>query len=95
LIIAGGLVSVPAVWLMGQTRSLWLLTAFSATWYFLGGMTLALLSVLAGLYAEETERGRVFGYALTGSAIQYLGLNSALAIVASLPLLALGLLTRV
>jgi MFS family permease len=61
LVIVGGMVSVPAIWLMGRATNIWYLTAFSATWYFSAGMTITLISILAGLFAEETERGRVFG----------------------------------
>ena len=61
LVIVGGMMSIPAAWLMGRTTNIWYLTAFSATWYFLAGMALTLISILAGLFAEETERGRIFG----------------------------------
>ena len=61
LVIVSGMMSVPAVWLLGRATNVWYLTALSATWYFLAGMTVTLISILAGLFAEETERGRVFG----------------------------------
>jgi MFS family permease len=61
LVIVGGLMSAPAIWLMGRAANIWSLTAFSVTWYFLAGLAIALISILAGLLAEETERGRVFG----------------------------------
>jgi MFS family permease len=61
LIVGGGMVSVPALWLMGRATDIWGLTVFSATWYFLGGLAIALISILAGLSAEESERGGVFG----------------------------------
>jgi MFS family permease len=61
LVIVAGAVSVPALWLMGRATSIRTLTVFSVTWYFLGGLGIALISILAGLSAEEAERGRVFG----------------------------------
>jgi MFS family permease len=61
LVIVGGMVSVPALWLMGRAADIWYLTTFSVTWYFLAGLTITLISILAGLFAEETERGRIFG----------------------------------
>jgi MFS family permease len=61
LVIVGGMVSVPALWLMGRATSIGHLTLFSVAWYFLAGLTIALISILAGLFAEEIERGRVFG----------------------------------
>jgi len=61
LLIAIGVLNVPATWLMGQATTIYQLAALTATVWFFGGMQLALLSVLAGLFAEESERGRVFG----------------------------------
>ena len=61
LIIVGGVLSVPAVWLMGQATNIWHVTALSAIWFLLAGVTIALTSILAGLLAEETRRGRVYG----------------------------------
>jgi MFS family permease len=51
---------MPAIWLMGRATNMWYLTAFSVTWYFLAGLAIALISILTGLLAEESERGRVF-----------------------------------
>jgi MFS family permease len=61
LIIVGGVVTIPILWLMGRVTSIWVLTALSATWYFSGGVALTLINILAGLFAQETERGRDFG----------------------------------
>lgn len=61
LLIVAGAVCIPAMWLMGRVVSIWQLTALTATVWFSGGLALALISILAGLFAEESERGRVFG----------------------------------
>ncbi len=60
LIIANSLM-VPLVWLMGHVHSIWVLTVFTAMIWFCGGLTLALISILAGLYVGENERGKIFG----------------------------------
>jgi MFS family permease len=61
LIIAGGLVGTPALWLMGQVKNIWALAAASAVWYFWAGISITLVSILAGLLAEKNARGKVFG----------------------------------
>jgi MFS family permease len=61
LVIAGGLMSLPSLWLMGRVANTWVLAAISATWYFWAGMSITLINILAGLFAEESARGRVFG----------------------------------
>jgi MFS family permease len=56
------------IWLMGRMPSFGLLAVVMALDWFLGGVALTMLSILAGLFAEESERGRVFGIlSLTGS----------------------------
>ena len=49
LIIAGGGLGSPVLWLMGQIRSPWALAAVSVAWCFGAGMSLALVNTLAGL----------------------------------------------
>jgi MFS family permease len=61
LLILSGIILVPALWLMGQATNTGQLTLLTAIVWFLGGMELTLISILAGLFAAETERGRVFG----------------------------------
>jgi MFS family permease len=57
-----------ALWLMGRLPTFTHLTVVMALDWFVGGINLALLSILAGLFAEPSERGRVFGIlSLTGS----------------------------
>jgi MFS family permease len=57
-----------AIWLMGRAPTFTYLAVIMALDWFLGGIALTMLSILAGLFAEPSERGRVFGIlALTGS----------------------------
>ena len=57
-----------AIWLMGRVPTFGLLAVVMALDWFLGGVALTMLSILAGLFAEPSERGRVFGIlSLTGS----------------------------
>lgn len=60
LIFAGGS-TMPALWLMGQITNAWQLTVLTAFVWFMGGLALTLVMILAGLFAEKAERGRVFG----------------------------------
>jgi MFS family permease len=62
LLILAGLISIPSIWLMGLTTNIWhLVILSSATYFFLGGMVVALVNALAGLFADKTERGKIFG----------------------------------
>jgi MFS family permease len=49
------------LWLMGQSTNMGQLVLFSVMTNFLGGMQVAVINTLAGLFADEAERGRVFG----------------------------------
>jgi MFS family permease len=69
LIIAGGVAGIPAIWLMGRATTVWQLAALTATVWFLGGTVLALASILTGLFARESEQGRVFGLLAMTSAL--------------------------
>jgi DHA1 family bicyclomycin/chloramphenicol resistance-like MFS transporter len=74
LIIVGGAVNVPAIWLMGRATNVWQLAALTGTVWFGGGTVLALVSILTGLFAEPSERGRLFGIlSLTGALGSLLG----------------------
>lgn len=61
LLIAAGVVMAPVVGLMGLATSVWQLAVLTAIVWFLGGLMLVEISILAGLFAGETERGKVFG----------------------------------
>ena len=67
LFFCGALI-VPSLLLLGQLASFGALIVLSAVVWFLGGMGLTLISILAGIFAKEMERGKVFGtLALTGA----------------------------
>jgi len=56
-----------ALWSMGRMPAFEYLAVVVTFDWFLGGMALTLLSILAGLFAEPSQRGRVFGLlSLTG-----------------------------
>ncbi len=59
--IVASLVGIPVTWLMGHVSTLWALTALTAILWFLGGLGMALLSILTGLSAGKDERGKIFG----------------------------------
>jgi MFS family permease len=61
LLISVGLLNVPATWLMGQAEEFWQLAILTAIVYFLIGMGSIMINILAGLFAGESERGKVFG----------------------------------
>jgi MFS family permease len=69
LLIAAGVAGIPLIWLMGRATTVWHLATLTATVWFLGGTALALVSILTGLFAEETERGRAFGILSMTSAL--------------------------
>lgn len=73
-LIVSGVVAFPAIWLMGQATNVWQLGALTASVWFLAGMGITLLGVLTGLFAEEAERGKIFGIlALTGTLGRLIG----------------------
>jgi len=61
LSIISGALAIPLIWMMGQAVKIWQLSIITATIWFLFGMAFASLNVLAGLFAAENERGKVFG----------------------------------
>jgi len=68
LLIISGALNIPVIWLMGLARTPWQLTMLTAFVWFMGGVGLTLIMILAGLFADKNERGRVFGIlALTGA----------------------------
>lgn len=60
LFIAAGALGAPAVILLGQAASLWQAAALTAIVWFTGGVGISLVSVMIGLYAEESQRGKWF-----------------------------------
>ncbi len=68
LLIISALLSPPFMFLMGRAADIVQLVVFMSLAMFLGGLGIALISILAGYSAREEERGRVFGaLAVTGS----------------------------
>jgi MFS family permease len=61
LLMIGGVIAVPSTWLIGQATGIPQLMLFTAVLWFVGGVMVTMVSILAGLFAEEHERGRVFG----------------------------------
>lgn len=74
LIVGISLLAAPATWGMGQVDQLWHLALLNAVTWMAGGATLALVSILAGIYAPKQERGKLFGWlALTMALASVLG----------------------
>jgi len=61
ILIATGIAFIPAVWLMGTASNIWQLAVLTTTAWVLGGMQIALVNILTGLFAEENQRGKIFG----------------------------------
>jgi len=60
-LFVASLVNLPLPWLMGRAHSVAALTATTAVSWFVGGMMLAMISILAGLSSAESQRGKAFG----------------------------------
>lgn len=60
-IITGGLINIPATWLMGQATELWQLVVLGIVVWFVAGISLSMGAILVGLFADKAERGKVFG----------------------------------
>lgn len=61
LLVGAGTLAIPTALLMGQVTTAWHLTVLTALLWFLGGITLTLIFIIAGLFAGEDERGEIFG----------------------------------
>jgi len=61
LILICGVTTIPVLWLMGWISNIWYLTLFTAIVFFLFGIIGVLIGILTGLFADERERGKVFG----------------------------------
>jgi MFS family permease len=61
MLIIVPILMMPAIWMMGRATQLWHLVTLTATVWLLGGMGLALLSILASLSVAKEARGKVFG----------------------------------
>lgn len=56
-----GLLNVPATWLMGRVTEFWQLAFLIVIVYFLISVGFTTISILAGLFAGASERGKIFG----------------------------------
>jgi MFS family permease len=61
LLIVSGATMIPLIWMMGKANNIWLLTAVTAAVWFLFGIAFSTINIIAGLFAAEGERGKVFG----------------------------------
>ena len=62
----GGLLGIPSIYLMGQVNHIVPLTLLTIFVWFLGGINVATVNILTGIYAPQAERGRIFGIIGTG-----------------------------
>lgn len=69
LLFVVGIASVPAVYLMGLATQYWTLVLITCVVWFLGGMGIALVSILASLLATSATRGAAFGVVALTSAL--------------------------
>jgi MFS family permease len=58
--VCAGLLGAPALILMGHATALWQVIVLTCVVWFTGGIGLSLISVLIGLRADDTSRGRWF-----------------------------------
>jgi DHA1 family multidrug resistance protein-like MFS transporter len=61
IIIISAILNVLTIWLIGRVTNLWQLTLITGITWFLGGIILALVAILAGLFSADNERGKIFG----------------------------------
>jgi MFS family permease len=74
LLILGGVVMIPTIYMMGRATNVWQLALLTATVWFCAGLELTSAGILAGLLANEAERGKVFGIlGMTAAIGQLLG----------------------
>lgn len=67
LFVGAGLVSLPAVFLLGQATALWQVFVLTAFLWLTGGIGLTLTNVFTGLLAHSQSRGKSFGLLHLGS----------------------------
>jgi len=61
LLIIVGFLGVPTVFLMSKATTIMQFALMTGVSWFLYGMALSLVSTIAGLFAEEASRGKIFG----------------------------------
>ncbi|MCL4871348.1 MAG: MFS transporter [Anaerolineae bacterium] len=67
LFVSTGLVSLPAVFLLGQATALWQVFVLTAFIWLTGGIGLTLANIFTGLLAHSHSRGKSFGLLHLGS----------------------------
>jgi MFS family permease len=77
LLMVAGVLMIPTAWLMGQVTTILGLAVLTAILWFLAGIVVAMVSVLTGLFVDESERGQVFG--IIGLAAPLAGIIGGLA----------------
>jgi DHA1 family multidrug resistance protein-like MFS transporter len=60
LFVAGSILGIPALFLLGEASALWQVVILTSVLWFSGGMVLALAGVFTGLYASRSSRGKSF-----------------------------------
>ncbi len=61
LLVATSVLVIPALLAMSRATSIWQLAVLTGIVWFLSGIGHTLISILTGLFAEQAERGKVFG----------------------------------
>ncbi len=69
LLVLTGVINVPATWLMGQATAFWQLAVLTAIVWFCFGVGFTIINILAGLFAGEAERGKIFGILATNTSL--------------------------
>jgi MFS family permease len=61
MLFVSGIVMTPLIVLMGYVSSIWHLAGLTAGVWFIGGIEISIVNILTGLFAQEEERGKIFG----------------------------------
>jgi len=61
ILIGATLIMVPLSWLASQTTQVWQFITLLVIIWLLGGIAFSMVNILAGLFAPENERGKIFG----------------------------------
>jgi len=69
LIIIAGVVGIPAIFLMGQAKTILYLATVNGVSWFMNGFLGPPILTIAGLFAEEDERGKIFGILYSTAAL--------------------------
>jgi DHA1 family multidrug resistance protein-like MFS transporter len=60
LFIAGSILGIPALLLLGRATELWQVAALTSILWFSGGLVISLVNVFTGLYSSGRNRGKSF-----------------------------------